>query len=191
MAEMGDGSAAVNIGKLSGLVQRIEAKKQNADDVRSDLGNLYQEAEDYGFNRAALKMALKLKHMEDDKRNDFLACLATYCDVLGVWAQGDLFGDQPRTPQPRDPGLVELTPYSEGVIAGRAGEAASRNPYPEGGAQNEAWRDGWTAAFAAQCERPPDAAEPEPDPPKRGRGRPRKAANGAANLRDASPGGSA
>jgi len=189
MAEMGDGSAAVNIGKLSGLVQRIEAKKQAADDVRSDLGNLYQEAEDYGFNRAALKMALKLKHMEDDKRSDFLASLATYCDVLGVWAQGDLFGHQPRTPQPRDPGLVERTPWQLGQVAFRAGEAASRNPYPEGGAQNEAWRDGWTAAFAAQRELLPD--EPEPEPAKRRRGRPRKTTNGAANLRDASPGGSA
>jgi uncharacterized protein (UPF0335 family) len=172
MSEDSSGGAPVNINKLKGLVQRIDSKRADADLARSDLGNLYQEAEDYGFNRAALKMALKLRNMEDDKRNDFLSALSIYCDELGVWAQGDLFGHQPRPPDAPAVDLGDLTPYRLGEMAAQAGSEASANPFAVGGAENEAWRDGWTAGWAQGRGVKHDAPAPEAEP--RRRGRPRK-----------------
>ncbi|HEV2098603.1 MAG TPA: hypothetical protein VGR45_06710 [Stellaceae bacterium] len=46
----------------------------------------------------------------------------------------------------------DLTPYDLGQAAFKAGAEASANPFPIGGAENEAWREGWTAAFSAQRE---------------------------------------
>ncbi|MBF6560507.1 MAG: DUF2312 domain-containing protein [Candidatus Binataceae bacterium] len=144
MAEDSSDGARINISKLKGLVRRIDSKKALADLARSDLGNLYQEAEDYGFNRAALKMALKLRNMEDDKRNDFLSALAAYCDELGVWDQGDLFDHQPKTPKPRREEPVEPGYRLGQLVSERRGQHSEAAPLSA-----------------------------EPDAPKR-RGRPRK-----------------
>lgn len=122
-------------------------------------------------------MALKLRNMEDDKRNDFLTELARYCDELGVWDQGDIFGHQPRTPQPQGAGveLGDLSPYRLGQLAAAAASDASANAFPPGTEENEEWRDGWTAEWSARRGQPAAAAplSAEPEEPKR-RGRPRK-----------------
>lgn len=184
-----NGSNGTPLKHLDDLVKRIEAKKQVADDVRGELGNLYQEAEDVGFNRTALKLALKLKNMEDGKRNDFLSSLQAYCDHLGVWRQGDLLGDAPGVPHPPETPLGEMTPYLAGQLAAQEGHETSRNPYPQGGAENEAWRDGWLKACMGPGEQTASAGEgkapaeegSEEDrtgPPRR-RGRPRRDANGS------------
>ncbi|HEV2303820.1 MAG TPA: GapR family DNA-binding domain-containing protein [Stellaceae bacterium] len=107
----------MELGKLKGLVSRIEAKKSELDDARSDLGNVYQEAEDLGFNRRALREAVRLKGMEREKRNDYLASLAAYCDALGVFAQKDLLGDAPGLPAPPAARRPRSKPRKDGEAA--------------------------------------------------------------------------
>lgn len=165
--------------RLLGLVKRIDGKRQRLDDARGELGNLYQEVEDIGEHRTALKFALKLRDMEQDKRNDFLHKLSQYCNLLGVWSQGDLFGDEPGLPQA---GTDAATPYEEGKRAFSVGVERSACPYQTGGAEAEAWCDGWTDQFAIMREAKNGdvdvGADDKPGlhefvPPKR-RGRPRK-----------------
>jgi uncharacterized protein (UPF0335 family) len=159
MTRDGNAGAGLKTKQLRSLVARIDRQRQKIDDTRSEIGNLWAEAEDAGENRPALKMALKLRDMEADKRNDYLSSLARYCDVLEVWAQGDMFGDEPKIPQPPNGAAAAATPYEEGRAAAAAGAAASANPYAVEGAQNEAWRDGWTAQFAGARKRTPEPVQ--------------------------------
>lgn len=92
--------AGPRLDRLNNLVARIDSAKADADTARSDLGTIYKEAEDFGFHRRALKEAVRLKNMEPEKRNDYLRSLQTYCDELDIWAQGELFEDEARTPSP-------------------------------------------------------------------------------------------
>lgn len=141
-----DAPTSSNIDLLDGLVKRIEAKKSVADDARSDLGTIYKEAEDFGFNRGALKLAIKLRNMEADKRSDFLASLNAYCDRLGIFAQRDLWGNAPAGVGP-----AEATPAREtGFADGRAGNRDHAARYEQGSADREAYEDGWIEGQAAK-----------------------------------------
>lgn len=93
---------AVNLSALKRLATQIDSAKGKLDDARMANAELYKQAEDQGFHRQALKMALKLRAMEPAKRNDFLDSLQAYCEIFGVFAQGDLLGDAPAIPQPGD-----------------------------------------------------------------------------------------
>lgn len=97
-----DTSGKPDAKRILALVKRIDAKRSNLDDARAELGNLYQEVEDIGGHRQALKFVIKLRNMEDDKRNDFLTSVAEYCQILKIWAQGDLFNHQPGLPEAED-----------------------------------------------------------------------------------------
>lgn len=110
----------VNLTALKKLAARIDTAKTKLDDARITNAELYSEAEQQGFNRPALKMALKLRSMEVAKRNDFLDSLQAYCEALGVWAQGDMLGDQPGVPQPPAEGdaEAEMAPPPGGTAAG-------------------------------------------------------------------------
>ena len=63
----GDGS--VDADYLRSLVAQIKSAKADSDEARSEMGNLYKNAEnDHGINRMALKQAIKLEGMEALKR---------------------------------------------------------------------------------------------------------------------------
>src|SRR5690242_3765997 len=136
--------------KFKAIIRRIDTAKSEADDARSDLGNLYKEAEEsLGLNRPALKQALKIRGMEAVKREAFLRDLDQYLHVLGVGRQDDLFegpakpvaapvaekpvvGDAPKESAKT---TAEKTSASDGdiIAAGRQaaedGKPASDNPY--------------------------------------------------------------
>lgn len=99
----GDGSIAPET--LRQIVRNIEAAKADADEARSEMGNLFKNAEnDHGVNRMALKQAIKLKNMEPLRRADWLRRVESYCHILGVDAQHELElvsgeGEQEPTPE--------------------------------------------------------------------------------------------
>lgn len=146
---------AVKLDRLTGLVGRIEAAKSVNDDARSDLGNIYKEADDMGFNRQALKMAVKLRNMEPEKRNDYLSSLQAYCDFLGVWTQGSLFGEDPQVPSPpadsnadhaeqTASAVAEVGSFNweSGRLAAHEGKTADENPWGLGVKAHDSWEAG-------------------------------------------------
>ncbi len=133
--------------KLPGIAARIDSAKAVSDDARSDMGNIYKEAEDQGFNRRALKEACRLRNMEPEKRRDYLSSLNAYCDKLGIWNQGDLFEEQPKTPAPSS--LVDGDASAEAIARGvgrsdgLAGTRNSSHLYPQGTDRHSAYELGW------------------------------------------------
>jgi uncharacterized protein (UPF0335 family) len=163
---------AERLDKLPFLAARIDTAKSRSDDARSDLGNIYHQAETDGFNRRALKDAVRLREMEPAKRNDYLSSLAAYCDKLGIWAQGDLLGDEPRIPEPPGPPLVEGDQRSGsaargiGKTDGRRGTREGEHLYPEGTPYRSdyelGWLDGQREIVAQQHGMDPSELEPGP-----------------------------
>lgn len=145
-----DAPKGVNLDRLTNLAKRWESKKSAADDARSDLGSIAKEVEDYGFNRAAFKLTMKLRNMEPDKRNDFLSSLNAYCDFFGIFAQADLFGDAatgigPNTGADENAsGKPSLNAaHLQGEKAGKRGDRIDSNPHAEDSKARAAWDAGW------------------------------------------------
>jgi uncharacterized protein (UPF0335 family) len=144
-------ATVARLDRLPEMVERILSKKSDLDDARADIGSLYARAEEDGFNRRALKEAIRLKQMEADKRNDYLASLQAYCDKLEVWTQGDLFGAEPEipaAPAAAGDGGAEGDMMLRGVArqgreAGLKGAAIESNPYQLGTPAWAAWDQGW------------------------------------------------
>lgn len=153
-----DAPAGVNFDRLPKLAERWDARKSKSDDARSDLGTLAKEVEDLGFNRAAFKLTMKLRNMETAKRNDFLSSLNAYADKLGVFSEGDLFGDVPTGVGPGngdDPAAEppENVAHLRGLQAGKRGDKIELNPYDEGGQAYAAYDAGWIEGQADRVRR--------------------------------------
>jgi uncharacterized protein (UPF0335 family) len=97
----------VDHAKLKKIARQIATSKAKVDDVRIAHASLYAEAETQGFHRQALKLALKLKDMEAAKLNDFWGSLEAYCEILDVFAQGDML-DPPPPAEADKPGDAAL-----------------------------------------------------------------------------------
>jgi uncharacterized protein (UPF0335 family) len=149
--------------RLPDIAARIDSAKAKSDDARSDLGHIYHQAEEDGFNRRAIKEAVRLRNMEPDKRNDYLASLNAYCAKLCIWGQGAIF-EEPRPPQPDALSFVAAPTKEElheslaqanhdaagythevGRQAGLEGKSPTDNPWPAGGAAYGVWHRGWLA----------------------------------------------
>jgi hypothetical protein len=93
--------------KFKKLVKNIEAAKGRTDDARGELGNLYKHGEDtLGINRGALKLTVKVKNMDETKREDFLRCFEEYLGLLDIGRQDDLFDESGFVGKPGAPTLV-------------------------------------------------------------------------------------
>ncbi|MHB2205032.1 hypothetical protein [Methylobacterium sp. CM6257] len=79
---------------LKSLIAKCDGMKADMDEARGELGAAVKDAEDvHGINRKAFKLVLSLKHMEDDKRADFLRSLNDYVEKLDLGPQADLFDE--------------------------------------------------------------------------------------------------
>lgn len=140
-----DAPKAASQDKFGEVVKKVDRARQDQKDAASDVGNAYQYAETWGFDRTALKLALKIRDMEVAKRNDFLTNLNTYLDWMGVNAQTDLFNDVPTGVANGSDGSEPNAnvAHLQGEKAGRAGLDANTNPHTEGSPAHTAWADGW------------------------------------------------
>jgi uncharacterized protein (UPF0335 family) len=161
---------APQLNRLDSLVPRIESAKAVSDDARSDIGNVYREAEEFGFHRKALKEAIRLRNMEPDKRNDYLSSLQAYCDYLKVWAQADLLNPSPEIPQaPADASDLPSVEQSFGGFnhesgrnAAHRGESADACPWAPGVKAHDTWLAGHAVGLQEIADglvEPPTAAE--------------------------------
>lgn len=77
--------------KLDRLVASIKRARQAKDDANTAHASIWKEAKDAGCHTEALKLALKLDKMEDDKRNDFLRSFDQLRGHLGLNRALDMF----------------------------------------------------------------------------------------------------
>jgi uncharacterized protein (UPF0335 family) len=116
------------------LTLRIRTAMAKGYEVRADIGQLYLQAEEYGYHRRALKEAIRLADMEPAKLRDYLTALNRYCEVLNVFAQEELLDEMPRPPapppqaEPKAP-IVE-TPIATGLGLVAAAPAPGRKKAP-------------------------------------------------------------
>ena len=143
--------AGVNLDRLVKLAERYETKQAKVAELRGDVGSVIKEVEDLGFNKAAFKLAVKLRNMEPEKRQDFLSSLNAYCDKLGVWAQSELFDDAAQGVGPENgKGDAEIPPREAGKKAGFKGEPIANNPHDPDTSDHDEWDRGWTDGQAAR-----------------------------------------
>jgi uncharacterized protein (UPF0335 family) len=105
-------STATLLERLPALAGRIGSAKAKVDEARGEVGGLYSQAEADGYHRRALKEAIRLGDMEPAKLRDYLTELNRYCEVLGVFAQGELFEAMPRPPAPGAETPIATSPSS-------------------------------------------------------------------------------
>ena len=79
---------------LNKIVEAVKSAKGDMDEARSELGNLFKNAEnDNGVHRAALKLAIKLQGQATEKRADFLRAFDSYRHIMRLDDQPDLLDD--------------------------------------------------------------------------------------------------
>lgn len=69
---------------------KYERSKADMDEARGEIGQMIKQFEEDGGHKKALKTAVALKNMESSKAQDYWRALQRYCNVLGVWDQGDM-----------------------------------------------------------------------------------------------------
>lgn len=160
--------------------RKIDEAKARMDEARGEVAQFVKQFDDIGGDRAALKLAMKLKRMEDAKARAFWGSLNQYVDDLGVFAQGDMFDQNAVTPaDSADAAKRNEIAEAQGKRAGLDGANLDSNPYAEDDPARPFWSKGWrdgqnelAAKFAAPAggDQPP-AAEKDPleIPPSRDR----------------------
>lgn len=59
-------------------ITRIERLEQEKKDIQQDIKEVYMEAKANGINKKALKMAIKLRKMDPDERNNLMDDVESY-----------------------------------------------------------------------------------------------------------------
>lgn len=77
--------------KINWHAKRIGAAKADLDKCRGEHGQLWKDAEDGGMNKAALKLAMKIRDMDGTKAQVFWRDLEQYMHALGVFDQLSMF----------------------------------------------------------------------------------------------------
>lgn len=79
---------------LDGFIAEHDRLKERKDVASTAIAQLYKEHKNtFGVHTQALKLAIKLRGMEPDTRDDFLRAFDEYRDTLDLDAQLDLFED--------------------------------------------------------------------------------------------------
>jgi len=81
---------------LMNLSREVSGQNSEMAKIRGELGSTYKEAEkDRNIHKAAFKLCVKLKNMDDTKRDEFLTHLDHYRDKMGIdeGRTQNMFGD--------------------------------------------------------------------------------------------------
>lgn len=89
-------TAMIDEKQLHKLAREYGGMKGKMDETRGEMGSWFKNAEnDHGLNRAAFKLAMKLRDMDDLKREAFLIDLDHYLDAFNLRAQTSLIQSPP------------------------------------------------------------------------------------------------
>lgn len=87
MSDAGPGhNSATQVAReqLQALIERIERLEEEKAATASDIRDVYAEGKGNGFDVAALRMIVKLRKIDADKRREQEAVLDTYKHALGM-----------------------------------------------------------------------------------------------------------
>lgn len=76
--------------QISSIVQRIERLEDEKSQIAEDIKEVYKEAKSNGFDPKIIKKVISLRKMDQHKRLEEQALIATYMDALGMLADTPL-----------------------------------------------------------------------------------------------------
>lgn len=91
-----DNIFSFNAEKLRKFAADISAEKSNMDEARGEVGQLFKQLEESGFDKSAFKFATKVKKMDSLKGQGLIVDLLAYMLALDVFGQFDMFRDNAR-----------------------------------------------------------------------------------------------
>lgn len=79
---MADGNIAAD--QLRLFIERIERLEEEKKGIADDIRDVYSEAKSQGYDPAVMRMMVRLRKMDNDKRNEIQAIASTYASALGI-----------------------------------------------------------------------------------------------------------
>lgn len=70
--------------QLSQFISKLEKLEQDKADVMEDIKSVMQEARSHGFDVSTIRKVLKIKKMDQDKRQEQEELLELYMGALGI-----------------------------------------------------------------------------------------------------------
>jgi uncharacterized protein (UPF0335 family) len=77
-------SDIVNSGHLRSFIERIEKMEEEKKAIADDIKDIYAEAKGTGFDSKIIKMIVKLRRQDKDKRKEEEEILDLYLSALGM-----------------------------------------------------------------------------------------------------------
>ncbi len=70
--------------RLLSFIERIERMTEEKQNIQTDIKEIYSEAKGTGFDVKTLKLIIKLRKLDSDKRAEAQALLETYANAIGL-----------------------------------------------------------------------------------------------------------
>lgn len=70
--------------RLLSFIQRVETMTEEKQNIANDIKEIYAEAKGVGFDVKTLKLIVKLRKLDAEKRAEAQALLETYADAIGM-----------------------------------------------------------------------------------------------------------
>jgi uncharacterized protein (UPF0335 family) len=75
---------SVNAGHLRAFIERIERLEEEKKALSDDIKDVYSEAKSNGFSPKIIRMIIKLRKQDRDKRREEEEILDLYCSAIGL-----------------------------------------------------------------------------------------------------------
>lgn len=76
--------------RLTSFVERIERLEEDKAQVMTDIGEVYKEAKDAGYDPKIMRLLVKERKMTEPQRQTLAALMDTYRNALGMLADTEL-----------------------------------------------------------------------------------------------------
>jgi uncharacterized protein (UPF0335 family) len=70
--------------RLLSLIERIERMTEEKQEIQNDIKEIYSEAKGAGFDVKTLKLIVKLRKLDSEKRAEAQGLLETYANAIGL-----------------------------------------------------------------------------------------------------------
>lgn len=76
--------AGISAGQVKSIIERVERLHEEKNGIESDISDVFKEAKANGYNVKALKVILKIRADDPDKRRELDADVELYAKSLGM-----------------------------------------------------------------------------------------------------------
>jgi uncharacterized protein (UPF0335 family) len=78
------GSEEINSGHLKAFIERIERAEEELEAIKDDIKDIYAELAGTGFDKKIVKMIIKIRKQDKDKRKEEQEILDLYMSALDI-----------------------------------------------------------------------------------------------------------